>query len=88
MAIARTSEMDEPDDTECIHGLIPETCSICRHPYQPPAPDRAVFTMAAKFDGICVGCRERIEAGDLIVHLLPSDRWVCLECAVRSPLDI
>lgn len=69
------------DDDECLHGLIPETCSICKAgPYKPPVPDRAVFTMPAKFDGFCVGCREPIEAGDLIVHLLPSDRWVCAEC--------
>jgi hypothetical protein len=74
--------MGESDEAECLHGLIPETCSICRHPYKPPVPDRAVFTMAAKYDGICAGpCREPIEAGDLIVHVLPSDRWVCLDCS-------
>jgi hypothetical protein len=69
------------DETEeCIHGLIPETCTICRHPYRPPEPESADRAMAAKYDGVCPACHETIKVGDLIVHVVPSDRWVCSDC--------
>lgn len=69
------------EDEECPHGLIPETCSLCKHPFKPPEPERVVYTMSAKFEGTCRKCHDPIEAGDTIAHLMPSDTWVCEDCA-------
>jgi hypothetical protein len=60
--------------------MIPETCSICKHPYVPPSPEHVVFTMRAKFEGTCRLCHEPVEDGDIIAHMMPSDTWICFEC--------
>jgi hypothetical protein len=70
-----------PVDDECPHGLIPGTCSLCKHPYRPPAPDHVVYTLTAKHAGACPACHGSIIVGDIIAHLMPSDIWVCLDCA-------
>lgn len=69
------------EDEECPHGLIPETCSLCKHPFKPPEREWVVYSMIAKYPGTCPKCHSLIIEGDIIAHLLPSDRWVCEGCA-------
>lgn len=70
-------------DTECIHGLITGTCSLCNPPkktdptWEPYRGPRS--STVAKFDGRCKNCAELIEAGTRIYKV--DDVWVCDDCA-------
>ena len=57
-------------DSECIHGLTPDTCSICKHGLSRPEPLTVLFQFRAKYDGKnCGECNLPIYAGQFIVKL-------------------
>lgn len=63
-------------DDECIHGLMPISCSICLHGIskaQPPATIEATFK--ARYDGICPDCKQNIDAGE-VIHKLSTGAYV------------
>lgn len=66
--------MDDGED--CIHGIDPRWCSLCKHPVQ--GSEVAVeieATFAARYDGHCNGCNLPISVGQM-VHRLSSGRYV------------
>ncbi|HVL39897.1 MAG TPA: hypothetical protein VM328_10955 [Fimbriimonadaceae bacterium] len=62
--------------TECIHGMLAGTCTLCRRLASPPT-QIAERVIAARYPGRC-NCGEPIEEGDLIG--LVDGEWVCEEC--------
>ena len=57
------------DDDECIHGLTPTTCGVCRHGVSCPVLVTVEYTFKAKSDGECSSCGLPILVGQSISKL-------------------
>ncbi len=63
------SDNTEPLDDDCIHGLPPQSCTICLHPYRGPEPVTVEHIFPAGFDGHCPGCNLPISVGQMLCKL-------------------
>lgn len=67
-------------DEECRHGLgSPEWCTICKHGLGKVEEPEVVSTFAAKYEGRCTLCDERIEVGD-VIHGLDTGTYIHQQC--------
>ena len=48
-------------DPTCIHGLVVRWCQLCR-------PKKS----ASLIEGMCAGCSQQFEPGDVVSRLMPS----------------
>lgn len=61
---------------ECSHGEDPRWCAWCKNITGDPAKVLATGpTIEAHYDGVCVHCETRFEAGDSITYSGDADGW-------------
>lgn len=53
-------------DGECIHGMEPDWCTLCKKPTPRAQPVDEGRVLVAKWAGTCVGCRLPIYPGQKI----------------------
>lgn len=76
------------DDDECIHGLTPATCTMCKsrvvkqalHSGQLP---RDVMVYEAHMDSRCPGCGGHIGAGERIYKRRDEPNFECESCTAH-----
>ena len=66
------------DGDLCIHELLPDECSLCRHRGDKRTVAVRTRPFPARYDGACFVCGELVEQGDLICY--DNDRVVHDEC--------
>ena len=84
MDIGMAAALDAEPTDECLHGLAPETCSLCLHPAPPErrptsprSADRGATAPSSSFERWSSRRAERAAAGELPPDHDPTDPRSC-----------